>query len=303
MNTSKFVFFFCTCAWFGLSVASTASAAFIAYEPFDYSTGSVQGQTNPSNGMTWLRAGTSANPSAINVASGNLSVPAKITTPIGNAATINGIGDGSGSTTRLALGQTFTSGSVYYSFAFRADALTGSNNTIGGFFISFNNTGNSSQTTNPSVAPARIQSRIDPIDNSKYDLGIFNIGATAAATSWSSGLTLGVTHFIVAGYTFNTGTATDDVASLWIDPDPSTFRTSMPPAATLTGSGGDVASPGIASILLRQSPAPYLTLDELRIGTDWADVTVPEPGTTALAFVGCIAIGLLSRSQIRTRAI
>jgi hypothetical protein len=298
MNTSKFVSSFCVCAWFALTVASTASAAFIAYEPFDYSTGSLQGQTNPSNGLTWLRAGTSANPTAINVASGNLTVPQKVSTPIGNSATINGIGDGSGSTTRLALGQTITSGTVYYSFAFRADALTGSNNTIGGFFISFNNTGNTSQTTNPSVAPARIQSRIDPIDASKYDLGIFNVTATASATSWSSGLALGVTHFIVAGYTFNTGSATDDVASLWIDPDPSTLDTQTPPLPTVTGTGGDVAAPGISSILLRQSPAPFLTMDELRIGTDWGSVTTPEPGTTALMLVGCVVMPLLVRSRI-----
>ncbi len=297
MSPTKFVSSF-LCAGVALALASAASAALIVYEPFDYPTGSLQGQTNPSNGLTWLRAGTSANPTAINVASGNLALPPTMTTPVGNSATINGIGDGSGSTTRLALGQTISSGSVYYSFAFRADALTGSNNTIGGFFISFNNTGNTSQTTNPSVAPARIQSRIDPLDSSKYDLGIFNVTATAASTSWSSGLALGVTHFIVAGYTFNTGSATDDVASLWIDPDPSTFETATPPTPTVTGTGGDVSAPGIASILLRQSPAPFLTMDELRIGTDWGAVTTPEPGTTSLMLVASIVMPLLMRSRI-----
>jgi hypothetical protein len=297
MNPAKFVSSF-LCAGVALALASAASAALIVYEPFDYPTGSLQGQTNPSNGMTWLRAGTSPNPTAINVATGNLTLPPTMTTPVGNSATINGVGDGSGSTTRLALGQTISSGSVYYSFAFRADALTGSNNTIGGFFISFNNTGNSSQTTNPSVAPARIQSRIDPLDSSKYDLGIFNITATTSSTSWSSGLALGVTHFIVAGYTFNTGSATDDVASLWIDPDPSTFETATPPLPTLTGTGGDVAAPGISSILLRQSPAPYATLDELRIGTDWGAVTTPEPGTTSLMLVASVMMPLLTCRRI-----
>jgi hypothetical protein len=296
MSTSKLACSFLSVG-FALTFASAVSAALIVYEPFDYPVGSVQGQTNSSNGMTWLRAGTSPNPTAINVASGNLTVPPQISTPIGNSATINGIGDGSGSTTRLPLGQTISSGSAYYSFAFRADALTGSNNTIGGFFISFNNTGNSSQTTNPSVAPARIQSRIDPLDSSKYDLGIFNVTATSGSTSWSSGLALGVTHFIVAGYTFNTGSATDDVASLWIDPDPSTFDTSSPPTPTVTGTGGDVAAPGISSILLRQSPAPYLTMDELRIGTDWKDVTVPEPSAVASLIIGCTLAGYMTRRR------
>lgn len=296
MSTTKFASSL-LCVGIALSFATTVSAALIVYEPFAYPTGSVEGNVNSSNGMTWLRAGTSANPTAINVATGSLPVPPKISASIANSATIDGIGDGSGSTTRLALGQTISSGSVYYSFAFRADALTGSNNTIGGFFISFNNTGNTSQTTNPSVAPARIQSRIDPTDSSKYDLGIFNVTATAGSTSWSPALTVGSTHFIVAGYTFNTGSTTDDVASLWIDPDPSTFETSTPPTPTVTGTGGDVAAPGISSILLRQSPAPFLTLDELRIGTDWGDVTVPEPCTAASLLIACTLVGIMTRKH------
>ncbi len=223
---------------------------------------------------------------------------------IGNSLAITGSGDVSGSTDRLPFfqgsGQGITSGTVYYSFALRVDDLTGSNNGIGGFFISFNNTGNASQTTNPSVVPARIQSRIDPSDASKYDLGIFNITASAGSSSWAPALTVGTTHFIVAGYTFNTGSTTDDVSSLWIDPDPNTFLGGIPPAATVTGTGGDTTTgsgfsvPDIASLLLRQSPAPKLTLDEIRIATDWTSVTSPEPGTGVLLllssfFLGCIA--------------
>jgi hypothetical protein len=276
------------CAAFGaLLHVGTAPAAFIAYEPFNGTTGSLIGQTNASNGMSWLRAGTSATATAINEVSGNLTLTNGMPAPIGNSAAITGIGDGSGSSARLALGQLITSGTVYYSFTLRADALTGSNNTIGGFFIAFNNTGNSSQTTNPSVTPARIQSRIDPTDATKYDIGVFNITATAGSSSWAPALTIGDTHFIVVGYTFNTGSATDDVASLWIDPNPSTFLPGTPPAPTVTGTGGDVASPGIQSLILRQSPAPYVTLDEIRIGTDWTSVTVPEPATCVLLLSSC----------------
>jgi hypothetical protein len=295
MKTSSLVFSLCACA--ALSIATTASAAFIAYEPFNDSTGSLIGQTNASNGMTWLRAGTSATASAINVVSGNLAVPPPMLPPVGNSLAITGIGDGSGSSARLALGQTITSGTVYYSFALRGDALTGSNNTIGGFFIAFNNTGNSSQTGNPSVAPARIQSRIDPVDATKYDLGIFNVTATSGASSWLPAMKVGDTHFIVVGYTFNTGSTTDDVASIWVDPNPNTFTTLTPPAPTATATGGDVAAPGIASIILRQSPAPYLTMDELRIGTDWASVTAPEPASVGLSLVACAGLALARRRR------
>jgi hypothetical protein len=276
------------CATFGaLLQVGTAPAAFIAYEPFNGNTGSLLGQTNASNGMSWLRAGTSADPTAIKEVTGNLSLTNGMPAPVGNSVALTGIGDGSGAAERLPLGTLVTSGTVYYSFTMRVDNLTGSNNGIGGLFMAFNNTGNASQTTNPSVTPARMQGRIDPTDASKYDIGVFNITATAGSTSWAPALTVGTTHFIVAGYTFNTGSATDDVASLWIDPDPSTFLGGVPPAPTVTGTGGDVASPGIQSLILRQSPAPQMTLDEIRIGTDWTTVTVPEPGACFLLLSSC----------------
>ena len=276
------------CATFGaLLLAGTAPAGLILYEPFNGTTGSLLGQTNASNGMSWLRAGVSTAPTAINEVGGNLPLTNGMPAPIGNSVALTGIGDSSGSTDRLPLGTTISSGTVYYSFALRADDLTGSNNTIGGFFIAFNNTGNTSQSTNPSVTPARIQSRIDPSDASKYDLGIFNITATSSSTSWGPAMTLGSTHFIVAGYTFNTASTVDDVASLWIDPDPNTFLGGVPPTPTVTGTGGDVTGAGILSLLLRQSPAPKSTLDEIRVGTDWTSVTVPEPGTCVLLLSSC----------------
>ncbi len=46
---------------------------------------------------------------------------------------------------------------MYYSFLLDITDLTGSNNTTGGFFFSLNNTGNSSQTGNPSVTPGKVR--------------------------------------------------------------------------------------------------------------------------------------------------
>jgi hypothetical protein len=106
MKTSIFVLFLCALA----ALASPSSAAFIAYEPFGYSTGALLGQTNPSNGMSWLRAGVSTGPTAINVVSGNLTVPLGIGDPSGNSIAITGIGENSGSTVRLPLGQLVNSG-------------------------------------------------------------------------------------------------------------------------------------------------------------------------------------------------
>src|ERR1022692_2834880 len=40
--------------------------------------------------------------------------------------------------------------------------------------------------------------------------------------------------FLVGSYTFNSGSTTDDVSQLWINPPPSTFGQASPPVAALT---------------------------------------------------------------------
>jgi hypothetical protein len=282
-------------------VASQACAATIL-EPFDYDPGSLQGNTLAATGRSWLRAGTANPPDSINVVAGSLTAPTGLPASSGNAVSITGSGNGSGSSQRLAIttgtvgvdeAGFITSGTVYYSFLLNVSELTGSNTTVGGFFTGLNNTGDQSQSGNPSVVGARMQARIDPADATKYNIGAFaNHGATAASSAWSVPLAVGDTLFVVGAYTFNSG-ANDDVADLWINPDSSTFGLTAPAADRTDTGGNDLTQ--IASILLRQSPAPYLTMDELRFGTSWADVTsnvVPEPacgGILVAAFA--LAIG------------
>lgn len=281
-----------------LLCAQSASAALLRYEPFDYDDigTTVEGKTNP-DGETWVAAyGNSVAPSLIKVSGGNLNTPPDISPPIGNSAQIKGgpstVGTNpqqAGKSLRLPLGggAAQNSGdSVFYSMALRIDELTGSTNVVGGFFMALNNSATAT-TTNPGAAAARLQGRIDPTDSSKYNLGIFrNVNAAAAATSWSGPLTVGETLFVVAQYETVPGDQ-NDIARLWINPDPSSFYQS-PPAPTVidnsTGVGSDI---GIASILLRQSLAPHVTIDELRVGTDWKSVTIPEPAALTLLLIGC----------------
>jgi hypothetical protein len=116
-------------------------------------------------------------------------------------------------------------------------------------------------------------------------------------------LTPGETLFVVLSYEAVPGLQ-NDIARMWINPDPSTFRDPLfDPTVTLpdvidntTGTGTDI---GIASILLRQSPAPNATLDELRVGTTWAAVTIPEPATLGLVVIGW-AISFSRRKSRRT---
>jgi hypothetical protein len=280
--------------------ASQASAAVLIYEPFDYTVGQdLLGQVHSST-RPWRRASPVASPpSSIDIVGGNLAVPSALPAGTGNSITIPGVGSpaASGAATRLALATGIvanTDVTVYYSLSLRVDALTGSNNTTGGFIAGFNNTGDIDTTTNPGSVSAKLQMRIDPTDGTKFNIGVFNNrNATAAATSWSGPLNVGDTYFVVAAIDMNTA-ASDDISSMWINPG--SLGAGSPPAATLvdtTPAGTDI---GTASIIMRQSPAPWVTVDELRVGETWADVTAPEPSSVALLALG--GVGLLRR---RTR--
>jgi hypothetical protein len=108
-------------------------------------------------------------------------------------------------------------------------------------------------------------------DGAGYDIGI-NPRTTAANTVWSSGTqTINTTLFVVISYQIVSGTS-NDVVNLWINPTPGS---SMPAAThSATNSGTDLAN--LNRILLRQDAAtttPFVEMDELRVGTTWADVT------------------------------
>jgi hypothetical protein len=272
-----------------LLFVSTASAGLLVYEPFNYNTPNrVLGQSNASTGTSWLlaaAAGASGDTTAINVASGNLSVPSILPPVLGNSATVNGVGNLSGASDRLAISATdpaISTGSVYYSMALRVDDLSGSNSTTGGFLFGLNNTGNVATGTNPTAVAARLQGRIDPNDNTKYNVAVFNNrNAVSTSSFWTSGLTVGETIFLVGSYDI-----ANQISKIWINPSESTFaNNSLEPAATLTDTTAGTAI-NIASIILRQSPAPFLTLDEIRVGTDWQSVTVPEPASWELLLIG-----------------
>src|SRR5689334_9658926 len=141
------------------AMSGTASAALNVYESFNYSTGPLQGNTNvgggTANGFSWLQAGVGNPPPGINVTSGSLTGPAELPPSVGNDLSITHSLLSDGATNRLALNQNYVSGNIYYSFLLNVGSLTNSNNTTGAYFLAMNNTGNSSQTGNPTVVPGR----------------------------------------------------------------------------------------------------------------------------------------------------
>jgi len=172
-----------------------------------------------------------------------------------------------------SFGTTITSGSVYASFQF---SVTASAPATGGdyeYFIHFGDGGTSNFNTRTDI--------VAPNGVGDYTLGLSSNSGTAQVV-WASDLTYGVTYLGVIGYNRDTGSST-----LWIDPT-SEGSTSISPS-------GSTSFLDIPALYLRQSASSVgetITLDNIVVGTTFADVVVPEPSTYAL-LLGALGLGFV----------
>ncbi len=224
-------------------------------DPINYTVGQgLQTQT----GWTSLNSG-----DALLIASGNLTYTG-LPTSTGEKVTFDGAGIDAA---KLFTQQ--TSGTVYYSFLLNITSL-GSLNTTGGYFTGFNEgTGTNFGGT--------VWTKKDA-GGTGYNIGV-NPRTTAANTAWVSGVQpINSTLLVVISYQIVSSTG-NDIVKIWINPTPGA---SEPTAnATATNTGTDLAN--LNRILIRQdatTTTPFIEMDELRIGTTWADVT-PSGGSTA----------------------
>jgi len=222
-------------------------------DPINYTVG--QGLQTQAN-WTTLNSGDN-----ILISTGNLSYPGLVGST-GSKFTFDGAGIDAA---KLFTQQ--TTGTVYYSFLLNITSL-GSLNTTGGYFTGLN------EGTGTSYG-ATVWLRSDGIG---YDIGI-NPRTTAANTQWSSGTTsLNNTLLVVISYQIVSG-LTNDVVKMWVNPSPGS--TEPTPTLTTTNTGVDLVN--LNRILIRQdgsTATPFIEMDELRIGTNWTDVT---PAATVLA--------------------
>ncbi|MDB6121636.1 MAG: Immunoglobulin I-set domain protein [Pedosphaera sp.] len=251
----------------------------IAYDSFapavtTYAVGAtLYGQTNVA-GRYWSAAGPAG--TNITIVTTNLSV-------LGLAASTGRaiqFGVSNGPSARFNLPNNITSGTIYYSFALQVTDL-GALGTGGGFFAAFNN-GLGGQGSPPNVIGAGVQTRLS---GSGFNVGLKKAGSGSLFDSIVHAV--GETVFVVGSYTFNTNSTSDDVANLWINPDPASFGNAIPPTPTLSSStGSDFSGSAIASFVIFRrgdtstalQPAAMLA-DELRIGSSWSSVTPPNLAT------------------------
>jgi hypothetical protein len=292
-------------------LATSAPAALLIYEPFDYMDGAaIAGQVNP-NGQTWNAAGTAGPGTSVHsVLSPGLTSPPGFVPATGNKADMVNADTGQFDRMIFPGSQTFgVNTTLYYSLLFNVPDIAGLNtpnsnaNANNDMIIAFNNGVGTGRPTNwAGELVIRLGSTTD-----KYQLGIRATNTTANTTYWSGDLNPGDTHQIVVRYVQGPtdSSGTDDSNDIWIDPSPATIglpEGSVPAPDGSSNGTINAGSPannyaaaliigaGISNTATVQNP-DHTYLDEIRVGTTWADVVVPEPSAAALLLIGC---GLLN---------
>jgi len=239
-----------------LNPATQAQVTLPHYDGFKYAAGSMLGGQGG-----WLAINSG---DTVWVAAGSLSYPGF------PASTGNKIAFGGSGQDQTKLFTTVQTGSVYYSYLFKVTSVAGitSDAYISGLY----------QSATSTVTGALVW--IKP-DGAGFDIGVSARTVPNATVSYSSAKSLNTTFLVVGSYQFVDGT-TNDSSKLWINPDASTFGKSAPaPTLTSVNTGTDLT--GAARLLIRQdqdTTTASCEIDELRLGTSWADVT---SGTGATA--------------------
>ncbi len=269
----KFLLLFLATAFFCIE----SFALPLAWEPFNYSLTptNLVGQTNPNgNGFSWFQAGpVTGGTNVPSIFPGSLSYPG-LAPSTGNSIRFGGI-DSGGMAARFseASATLATSNTLYYSFIFHLVDTNGLSSSSF-FWAGFNNTAGS-QAGLPSIVVTRINCRTANA-GANFQIGLDKSSGALASFQFATNLfTTNDVIFVVGSYTFNTGTSSDDVSQLWINPDSSTFGTSSAPPATLTNSAGtDIAQIASFCLFNRNAGEPHgIILDQLSIGTTWDQVT------------------------------
>jgi len=271
----------------------SARATLLLQEGFDYTADS----TLYGNG-NWLYG---SSDTGISVGSSGFGYPG-LAGVSGNGASV-AIGKTADSWITAAGFTAQTSGSIYVSFLFDVTALVNGYNQNSTFLGLLASGGSYATATDPCDFIIKTAS-----NGNFYGLGVRDGGGTTAYTATGL-LQKNTVNLMVMKYSFSSKTAT-----LWVNPTASTFGGSSDPSTASDylakiSCTGTVSPANVSEFYLRQAsyvtgtgsydPAPPYLIDDIRIGTTWADVTpVPEPSAVAIVLAG---MGTLSLVAFRRR--
>jgi hypothetical protein len=247
--------------WMGTD--ASAQVTLPNYEPFNFTAGTFLVSTNQT-ASNWANLN-SGDP--INIGSGNLSYNGLVAST-GNKISFDGTG--------MDAAKTFTqqtNGTVYCSFILNVTSL-GSLNTSGGYFFGLN------EGTNTTTYGATVWAKAN---GTGFDLGINPRSATATNTVWTTSAGAKPTNtpiLVVASYSIVSG-ASNDVVKMWVNPN---LGTTEPTANYTVTNNGTADLANLNRVFIRQDSAtatPFVEMDEMRIGSTWADVTPAAVVATA----------------------
>jgi hypothetical protein len=255
----------------GCLLFQSAQATLLFSDGFNYSTGALAGNVNPGSGFTWGVGG-----SLLTVNSGNLTYTGLQDLGGNELSVVNG----AASTITNGFAN-ITSGSIYYSFLLDCTAAP-----VGSSYLTSLNPGTSSPNGGSDALTMYISSA-----TGGYRLGIRSAGVSATTTPSGSPYLVGTTYLVVMQYDF-AATA----AYLYLNP---TVGGSQPlPTLTLAGSGTVTSIDNVGFKSQSTAGASYL-VDNILIGTTWADVVVPVPEPSSFVLAGLGALGLIFARRMR----
>lgn len=256
-----------------------ARAAIIAYDSFNSYT--ANSTLNGDNGGTGWSGAWSSNSSVI------VESPTTALSYAGGAVAVNGganavqIPDvnGDGIISREFSSQ---SGALYFSFLYREDARAGTATNFLQFALNNDAAINGSGAIVASEAVGEFGVRLTNLT------GTQTTGNSATPT-----IDVGTTYFVVAK--LYKSASNYDRMSLFVNPT-SLTEPGTPSATSITDIG--ISSVSFFSVRTANLAAGDQTLfDELRVGTSFADVVIPEPTTWALLATGLATTVILRRRR------
>jgi hypothetical protein len=303
----------------GMVTAFSSISAFadlLVYEPFDYLSGSaVIGQTDPYSpgSPAWARAGTAGTSDVHQAVTGSLAGPSGFPPSIGNGGDMKGVDFTEYARMNLPT-EYGANATLYYSVLLNVPSITGLttahsnvNANNDGILALNNNVGASA--TRPNTWAGELAIRLGNTANT-FNLGVRSSTTASGTTYFTGDLNPGQTYLVVVGFTEGATPGTGGLSSMWLNPSSATFGAAIAPTAdgstagtySITGTSDHTDSLIIGAGIAAGAAPNDVNIDEIRVGTTWADVTsqVPEPSSLMLA-ASFGALGLAAWYRARRR--